>query len=245
MDWTCTKISQSGWADRQRNFHFHPGFEHASLWVRSNRPTRFHGQSLSTCSSSSYGSAAVAVNERDKQRLVGCGSTLLVMSAQSGIWKITLLLQSAIQRWINWPCAIRTKADAVKCAAKFCLVFRMTLQVAQFMHAMSELTLITVFAFASFLEWTTQFRLVAGNESEKIVRNFKRGKIVNLLEKFRKFRCTIKLFNELTVMYLFEVMVLIVYVLIYDDQCQCLRCWGCRWATRKDCSQLDLLREST
>jgi uncharacterized membrane protein len=52
----------------------------------------------------------------------------------------------------------------VKCAAQFCLVFGVALQVAQFVHAMSELTLITVFALASFFEWTTQFRLVAVEE---------------------------------------------------------------------------------
>jgi hypothetical protein len=46
-------------------------------------------------------------------------------------------------------------------ATQFRLIFGMTLQIAQLMSTMSKLTFITIFAFASFLEWTTQFRLVA------------------------------------------------------------------------------------
>jgi hypothetical protein len=49
----------------------------------------------------------------------------------------------------------------VERAAQLGLVLRVTLQVAQLVSAMGELTLITVFAFASFLEWTTQLGLVA------------------------------------------------------------------------------------
>lgn len=64
------------------------------------------------------------------------------------------------------PCAIRTKAHAVKRTTQFGLVFRMALQVTQLMNTMSELTFITVFAFTSFLERTTQFRLVTIEERE-------------------------------------------------------------------------------
>lgn len=49
----------------------------------------------------------------------------------------------------------------MKSATQLGFVFWMTLQVAQLMRAMSELAFITVFALASFLEWTTQFRFVA------------------------------------------------------------------------------------
>lgn len=55
----------------------------------------------------------------------------------------------------------------MKCAAQLRLVFRVALQVTQLMHAMSELTFITIFAFASFLEWTTQLRLVAARAGER------------------------------------------------------------------------------
>lgn len=62
---------------------------------------------------------------------------------------------------VHSPRAVRAEPDAVKCATQLRLVFRMTLQVAQLMHPMSKLTLITVFAFASFLERAAQLRLVA------------------------------------------------------------------------------------
>lgn len=65
------------------------------------------------------------------------------------------------------PCSVWTEADAVKCATQLGLVFGMTLQVAQLVHAMSELAFITVLAFASFLKWTTQFRLVAEEGQKK------------------------------------------------------------------------------
>jgi hypothetical protein len=65
------------------------------------------------------------------------------------------------------PRSIRTEADAVKCAAQLGLVFWVTLQVAQFMHAMGELTFITIFAFTSFVERTTQLGLVAAEEADK------------------------------------------------------------------------------
>lgn len=62
---------------------------------------------------------------------------------------------------VHSPRAVRAEPDAMKCATEFRLVLRMTLQVAQLMHPMSKLTLITVFTFASFLERAAQLRLVA------------------------------------------------------------------------------------
>jgi hypothetical protein len=57
-------------------------------------------------------------------------------------------------------------------ATQFRLVFGMTLQIAQLMSTMSKLTFITIFAFASFLEWTTQFRLVSVlNNFQKLIIN--------------------------------------------------------------------------
>jgi hypothetical protein len=61
------------------------------------------------------------------------------------------------------PRAVGTEADAMKCTAQFGLILGVTLQVAQLVSAMSELALITVFAFTSFLKWTTQLGLVAVN----------------------------------------------------------------------------------
>lgn len=159
----CTWTCRSGSTDRRRSFRFRPDSEHVSLSAKSIQPTTFRGPIRSTCSSSSCDSAVVVVSAHDKQPLVGCGSMLLPMSVQSGIWKsyqnIKLMLNH--NTIIRSPRPIRTEADAVKCATQFRLVFRVALQVAQLMHTVCELTFITVFAFASFFEWTAQFRLVA------------------------------------------------------------------------------------
>lgn len=64
------------------------------------------------------------------------------------------------------PRSIRTKSDTVESSAQLRLVFWMTLQITQLMHTMSELTFITVFAFASFLEWTTEFCFVTEKTRE-------------------------------------------------------------------------------
>lgn len=56
---------------------------------------------------------------------------------------------------------IRTETDTVECATEFGFVFGMTLQVAQFLDAVSKLTFISVFTFASFLKWSAQFGLVS------------------------------------------------------------------------------------
>jgi hypothetical protein len=158
----CTKKCQWDWPDRQRNFRFRPGSEHGSLSEKLSQPMKFHDLSLSTCSSSSCGSAVAAASERDKRRLVDCGSTLPAKNGRSDIWKCkSMIITVENLSESRLPCPIRTEAHAVKCAAQFRLVFWMALQVTQLMHAMSELTFITVFAFASFLEWTTKFRLVA------------------------------------------------------------------------------------
>lgn len=90
---------------------------------------------------------------------------------------------------------------------------------------MSELALITVFAFASFLERTAQFRLVSVMRSENWLIEISTQRSHGLL--------------QLTVMCLSEVRVPIVYVLTYDGQYQCLHS-GCHSAMRRDCSQLDL-----
>lgn len=74
----------------------------------------------------------------------------------------------------NSPRSVRTKSNAVESATQFRFIFGMTLQIAQLMHAMSKLTFITIFAFASFLEWTTQLRLVA-------VCNWEEKKEINLI----------------------------------------------------------------
>lgn len=57
---------------------------------------------------------------------------------------------------------IGTETAAVECTAQFGLVFWMTLQVAKLVHAVSKLTFLTVFTFAGFFEWATEFGLVSG-----------------------------------------------------------------------------------
>lgn len=54
----------------------------------------------------------------------------------------------------------------MKCATQLGLVLRVALQVAQLVKAVRKLTFVSVFAFASFLVGTTQFRLVAGVRKE-------------------------------------------------------------------------------
>lgn len=57
--------------------------------------------------------------------------------------------------------SVRAQANTVECATVLGLVFWMALNGAQFIFTVRKLTFLTVFAFAGFLEWTTQFCLVA------------------------------------------------------------------------------------
>jgi len=61
----------------------------------------------------------------------------------------------------NLPSSIGTKANAMKCAAEFCFILWMALQIAQFMNTMSKLTFVAIFAFTSLLKRTTEFSFVA------------------------------------------------------------------------------------
>lgn len=111
------------------------------------------------------------------------------------------------------PRSIRTEADAVKCAAQLGFVLRVTLQIAQLVNAMCELALVSVFALASFLEGTTQFRLVA----------------VDVCKQLKTCPSLSSLHTRLTVMRLSEVLVPIGYVLAYDVLCSRRphQCSGC------------------
>jgi hypothetical protein len=108
----------------------------------------------------------------------------------------------------------------------------MALQVTQLMHAMSELTFITIFAFASFLEWTAQFRLVAEMKNNK--KNV--CKTIHVHQNPREPQAHIvdfillsQISYQLTVMCLFEVSVLIEYAPVYGVQFQeLLLHLGCR-----------------
>lgn len=59
------------------------------------------------------------------------------------------------------PGSVRTEPDTVERAAQLGLVLWMTLEVAQFLHAVRELALITVLTLTRFLEWSAQLGFVS------------------------------------------------------------------------------------
>lgn len=59
------------------------------------------------------------------------------------------------------PGSVRTEPDTVERATQLGLVLWMTLEIAQFLHAMRELTLITVLTLTRFLEWSAQLGFVS------------------------------------------------------------------------------------
>lgn len=136
------------------------------------------------------------------------------------------------------PRSIWTEANTVESSAQLCLIFWMTLQITQFMHAMSKLTFITIFAFSRFLKRTTKFRFVAA-----CVIKQKNIYIVNVLNNGMWWwkKCA-----KLTEMCLSAELAPIVYVPIYGDHhhshcyCYChhlqqlllrsLHHSRCRWA---------------
>lgn len=60
------------------------------------------------------------------------------------------------------PRTVRTEAHAVERAAQLRLVLRMALQVAQLVHSVRELALVTVLALTGLLVRSAQFGLVSG-----------------------------------------------------------------------------------
>lgn len=71
---------------------------------------------------------------------------------------VTRLL-SVMHEVTAWP--VRTEADAVERTAQFGLVFRVALQIAQLLHAVRELTLVTVLALSRLLVRSAELGFVS------------------------------------------------------------------------------------
>lgn len=63
------------------------------------------------------------------------------------------LLVSIVDEMTSW--SVRAKANGVKCSAKFCFVFRMSCELPEFVHSMSKLALVAVFASSVLFEGST------------------------------------------------------------------------------------------
>lgn len=59
------------------------------------------------------------------------------------------------------PGSVRAEPDAVERAAQFGLVLWMALEIAQFLHAVRELTLVAVFTLTRFLERSAKLGFVS------------------------------------------------------------------------------------
>lgn len=82
------------------------------------------------------------------------------------LWRRSSIAGIELIRIVNEVAAgtVRTEAYGVECAAGLCLIFGMTVEASQLVHAVSKLALGTVLAGPAFLICAAQFRLVSSGD---------------------------------------------------------------------------------